>query len=109
MLLYNRASVFVYPSLYEGFGLPPLEAMACGCPVVASNVTALPEVLGDGALLVNPLSVEELAQAIAAVLQRPELAASLREKGAQRAASYSWSATAAKTREVYAQVLAGRS
>jgi glycosyltransferase involved in cell wall biosynthesis len=105
-LLYNRASLFVYPSLYEGFGLPPLEAMACGCPVVASNVTALPEVLGDAALLVNPLSVEELAQAMASVLNRPELAASLREKGAQRAASYSWSATAAKTREVYAQVLA---
>jgi glycosyltransferase involved in cell wall biosynthesis len=107
-LLYNRASLFVYPSLYEGFGLPPLEAMACGCPVVASNVTALPEVLGDAALLVNPLAVEALAEAMAAVLERPELAASLREKGRQRAARYSWEATAARTREVYTQVLASR-
>src|ERR1700682_5822957 len=73
-LLYNRASVFVYPSLYEGFGLPPLEAMACGCPVLASNVTAMPEVLGDAALLVNPLSVEELAEGMMAALSRPELA-----------------------------------
>ena len=104
-LLYNRASLFVYPSLYEGFGLPPLEAMACGCPVLASNVTAMPEVLGDAALLVNPLSIAELAQGMMAVLDRPELAASLREKGLRRAAQYSWRATAAKTREVYAQVL----
>jgi glycosyltransferase involved in cell wall biosynthesis len=107
-LLYNRASLFVYPSLYEGFGLPPLEAMACGCPVLASNATAMPEVLGDAALLVNPLSVEEMAQGMMAVLDQPELAAGLREKGLQRAASYSWEATAARTREVYAQVLAGR-
>jgi len=106
-LLYNRASVFVYPSLYEGFGLPPLEAMACGCPVLASNATAMPEVLGDAALLVNPLSVEEMAQGMMAVLEQPELAAGLREKGLRRAASYSWEATAARTREVYAQVLAG--
>jgi glycosyltransferase involved in cell wall biosynthesis len=104
-LLYNRASLFVYPSLYEGFGLPPLEAMACGCPVLASNVTAMPEVLGDAALLVNPLSVAALAEGMMAVLSRPELAANLREKGLTRAAGYSWKATAAATREVYAQVL----
>ena len=107
-LLYNRASLFVYPSLYEGFGLPPVEAMACGCPVVASNVTAMPEVLGDAALLVDPLSVPELAHAIAAVLERPELSGSLREKGRQRAAGYSWAATAARTHEVYAEVLDAR-
>lgn len=106
-LLYNRASLFVYPSLYEGFGLPPLEAMACGCPVLASNATAMPEVLGDAALLVNPLSVEELAQGMMAVLDHPELAAGLREIGLRRAASYTWEATAARTREVYAQVLGG--
>jgi glycosyltransferase involved in cell wall biosynthesis len=64
-LLYNRAALFVYPSLYEGFGLPPLEAMACGCPVVASNVTALPETLGDAALLVDPLSVPAITEAMA--------------------------------------------
>jgi glycosyltransferase involved in cell wall biosynthesis len=108
-LLYNRAALFVYPSLYEGFGLPPLEAMACGCPVVASNATAMPEVLGDAALLVDPLSTAALAEAMAAVLGRPELAAGLREKGQRRAAGYTWEATAARTREVYAQVLAGRS
>src|SRR4029077_21095805 len=80
-LLYNRASLFVYPSLYEGFGLPPLEAMACGCPVLASNATAMPEVLGGAALLVNPLSVEELAQGMIAVLRRDELARDLRARG----------------------------
>jgi glycosyltransferase involved in cell wall biosynthesis len=68
----------------------------------------MPEVLGDAALLVNPLAVAELANAMTAVLERPELAASLREKGLRRAASYSWRATAARTREVYAQVMAGR-
>ena len=104
-LLYNRASLFVYPSLYEGFGLPPLEAMACGCPVVASNATAMPETLGDAALLVDPFSIGELAQAMFAVLDRPELASSLRERGTRRVAGYSWEATAARTREVYAQVL----
>jgi glycosyltransferase involved in cell wall biosynthesis len=83
--------------------------MACGCPVVASNATAMPEVLGDAALLVDPLSTAALAEAMAAVLGRPELAAGLREKGQRRAAGYTWEATAARTREVYAQVLAGRS
>jgi glycosyltransferase involved in cell wall biosynthesis len=104
-LLYNRASLFVYPSLYEGFGLPPLEGMACGCPVVASSATAMPETLGDAALLVDPFSIAELAQAMIAVLNRPELAAGLRERGARRVAGYSWAATAARTREVYTQVL----
>jgi glycosyltransferase involved in cell wall biosynthesis len=104
-LLYHRASVFVYPSLYEGFGLPPLEAMACGCPVVASNVTALPETLGTAALLVNPLSIGDLAEAIAAVLERPELAARLRAEGSRRAASYSWRATGERTQQAYVQAL----
>jgi glycosyltransferase involved in cell wall biosynthesis len=99
--LYNRASVFAYPSLYEGFGLPPLEAMACGCPVVASNVTAIPEVLGTAALLVDPLDPAAIAQALGSVLDRPELAGKLREMGLRRAAEFSWDRTGRITQEVY--------
>ncbi|HYM95856.1 MAG TPA: glycosyltransferase family 1 protein [Candidatus Sulfotelmatobacter sp.] len=106
VLLYNRAALFIYPSLYEGFGLPPLEAMACGCPVIASNVTAMPEILGDGALLVDPLSPAAMAEAIRAVLDRQGLAADLRAHGMRQAASYSWARAAKETRAVYAQ--AGR-
>jgi glycosyltransferase involved in cell wall biosynthesis len=104
--LYNRAAVFVYPSLYEGFGLPAIEAMACGCPVVASNVSALPETTGGAAMLVDPLSTAAIADAISAVLERPELARQLRERGLRQAASYSWAATAARTLGVYADSLA---
>ena len=104
-LLYNRASVFVYPSLYEGFGLPPVEAMACNCPVVASNSSALPETLGDAALLVDPHSTMELTGAMAAVIGDPELARSLRAKGRRKAAEYTWEKTAAQTRAVYADAL----
>jgi len=67
--LYEEADVFVYPSLYEGFGLPVLEAMACGCPVIASNVSSLPEVVGEAGMLVDPYDVDALAQAISTVLQ----------------------------------------
>jgi glycosyltransferase involved in cell wall biosynthesis len=101
VLLYNRAALFVYPSLYEGFGLPPLEAMACGCPVVASNVTAMPEVLGDAALLVDPLSAPALARAIKAVLSQETRARALRARGLRQAARYSWTKTAEQTRAVY--------
>lgn len=107
-LLYNRAALFVYPSLYEGFGLPPLEAMACGCPVVASNVTALPETLGDAALLVDPLSISAMVEAMASVLEGPPMARALREKGLKQARRYSWKQTAAQTREVYTDVLSRR-
>src|SRR5660398_271743 len=71
--LYAKADVFVYPSLYEGFGLHVLEAMACGCPVITSNVSSLPEVVGDEALLVDPYNVEALAQAMLTVLEDDEL------------------------------------
>jgi glycosyltransferase involved in cell wall biosynthesis len=101
VLLYNRAALFIYPSLYEGFGLPPLEAMACGCPVIASNVTAMPEVLGDAALLVEPTSTAAMAEAIGAVLQRAALAPELRVKGLRQAARYSWARAAEQTRAVY--------
>ncbi len=106
VLLYNRAALFIYPSLYEGFGLPPLEAMACGCPVVASNVTAMPEVLGDAALLVDPTSTHVWAEAIRTILQRDELGRKLRAKGLNQVARYSWARAAEQTREVYGDAVA---
>ncbi len=88
--LYRMASVFAFPSLYEGFGLPPLEAMACGTPVVTSRMSSLPEVVGDGALLVDPYSEEEIAQGISRVLNDEELRSGLIERGRRRAALFSW-------------------
>lgn len=106
VLLYNRAKLFVYPSLYEGFGLPPIEAMACGCPVVASNASVLPETLGDAAILVDPESVSELVRAISAVLGDENLARTLKQKGTERAGRLDWHLTAARTHDVYADVVA---
>ena len=88
--LYRMASVFAFPSLYEGFGLPPLEAMACGTPVVTSRISSLPEVVGDGALLVDPYSEEEIAGGIARLLDDTQLRRVLIERGLARAASFSW-------------------
>jgi glycosyltransferase involved in cell wall biosynthesis len=88
--LYRMAAVFAFPSLYEGFGLPPLEAMACGTPVVTSRISSLPEVVGDGALLVDPYSEEAIAQGIARVLDDDELRRGLVERGLERAAAFSW-------------------
>jgi glycosyltransferase involved in cell wall biosynthesis len=96
--VYAAASAFAYPSLYEGFGIPPLEAMACGTPVVASTAGALPEVLGDAALLVDPYDEEALAGALeAAVADRGEL----RRRGLQRAAHFTWERAAEQTWQVY--------
>lgn len=106
VLLYNRANLFVYPSLYEGFGLPPIEAMACGCPVVASAASVLPETLGDAALLVDPDSVNDLARAMSSVLADADLAQRLRQKGIQRAGRLTWHQTAARTHSVYEDVVA---
>jgi glycosyltransferase involved in cell wall biosynthesis len=105
--LYNAASVFVYPSLYEGFGIPILEAMACGCPVITSSRSAMPEVAGDAALLIDPFSVQEMADAIRRLLDEPELAASLRAKGFARARLFSWERCAQETLEVYRRALGG--
>jgi glycosyltransferase involved in cell wall biosynthesis len=103
--LYSAARVFAYPSLYEGFGIPPLEAMACGTPVVASNRGALPEVLGDAALLVNPYDEDALAQALqAAANDRGRL----RQRGIQQAARYSWQRATAETWRVYQAAAPGR-
>jgi glycosyltransferase involved in cell wall biosynthesis len=105
-LLYNRATLFAYPSLYEGFGLPLLEAMACGCPVVASNATAIPQTAGDAAILVDPTSVAALAAAMARVVGDPELARRLSVEGRAQAARFSWTRTAELTRGVYQEAVA---
>jgi len=99
--LYARASAFVYPSLYEGFGLPVLEAMACGTPVVTSNISALPETAGDAALLVDPLDDVALAEAIARILEDPVLAEDLASRGQKRAKAFTWGETARRTWAIY--------
>ena len=98
--LYRGALAFVFPSLYEGFGLPPLEAMACGIPVLTSNVCSLPEVMGDAGVLVNPLDVEAIADGTRRLVQDGELRARLRQAGLLRAKEFSWHETARKTLEV---------
>ena len=103
--LYNGADLFVFPSLYEGFGLPVLEAMACGTPVVTSRTSSLPEVAGDAALLVDPHNVDEIAAAMQRVLSDPGLAGELCAKGLARAAEFSWERTARETIAVYERVL----
>jgi glycosyltransferase involved in cell wall biosynthesis len=105
--LYRLASVFVFPSLYEGFGLPPLEAMASGAPVITSNVSSLPEVVGDAALLVDPYSPEAISDAMRRVLTDPGLREQLRQKGLARAGEFSWERSVRRVREIYAEVLAG--
>ncbi len=102
--LYAGATAFVMPSLYEGFGLPPLEAMACGAPVICSNAASLPEVVGDAALLVNPRDPEEIAQAISRLLADAARRDELRAKGFARAARFSWDQTARETLSVYRQI-----
>ena len=104
-LLYSAATAFVFPSLYEGFGLPVLEAMACGTPVITSNVSALPEVAGDAALLVDPTSVEAIAGAMVRVMNEPGLREELRAKGLQRTRQFDWEASAARTLDIYRQAL----
>ena len=102
--LYRSADLFVYPSLYEGFGMPPLEAMACGTPVIASDRAAIPEVLGDAALLVDPTDRAALAEGIRRALTCTALRRELAERGRERAASYTWERTVRRTLEVYARV-----
>jgi glycosyltransferase involved in cell wall biosynthesis len=99
--LYNAADLFVYPSIFEGFGLPPLEALACGTPVVTSSTSSFPEVVGEAALAVDPLDEAALAGAMARVLHDPALRTRLSERGLQRAAAFSWEATARIILEAY--------
>jgi alpha-1,3-rhamnosyl/mannosyltransferase len=107
--VYAGASVFVFPSHYEGFGLPPLEAMACGLPVVCSSATSLPEVVGDAAILVPPGSVEGLSHAIEAVLTDEALRRALCAKGLQRARQFSWALGAEEVLQVYREAVEGGS
>jgi glycosyltransferase involved in cell wall biosynthesis len=103
-ILYRLAAVFVFPSLYEGFGLPPLEAMASGTPVITSNVSSLPEVAGDAAVLVDPYDVDSIADGLRRVVSDSALAAELRRKGLERAREFSWERSVEKTRQVYQEI-----
>lgn len=105
-LLYNAAAMVCYPLLFEGFGLPVLEAMACGIPVIASNATALPQVIGDAAYLVEPNDVEALAQALYHVASAAR--ADLRARGLMRARAASWTRLAKQTIEIYARAFTAR-
>jgi glycosyltransferase involved in cell wall biosynthesis len=99
--LYSGAMAFVFPSLYEGFGLPALEAMACGTPVITSNTTSLPEVVGDAAFLINPTDPDELCDAMSTILSDQVLREELRQKGLMRAAQFSWKRCGELTAELY--------
>ena len=103
--LYRLASVFVFPSLYEGFGLPPLEAMAAGTPVITSNVSSLPEVVGDAAVLIDPYDPGAIADAMRRVLTDSALHADLRQRGLARVRDFSWERSVTRVREIYGEVL----
>ncbi|MBI4666411.1 MAG: glycosyltransferase family 4 protein [Nitrospinae bacterium] len=102
--LYQNSDMFVFPTRYEGFGLPVLEAMACGAPVITSNISSLPEIAGDAALLIDPLSVDEISRAMIKLSNNPGLRAEMREKGFKQAAKFSWMDTARQTLEVYRSI-----
>ncbi len=103
--LYRNAKIFVYPSLYEGFGLPPLEAMACGIPVISSDTSSIPEVVGDAGLLVDPYRTDEIARAINIVLRNEELYTRLKRAGITRSGLFSWDKTAQETIKLYQEVI----
>ena len=103
--LYNTADVFVFPSLYEGYGLPPVEAMACGCPVVTSNVTSIPEVVGDAALLCNPYDPEDIAEKMDIALSMDRQI--LIQKGLARARQFTWDKVVQQTWDLYCSVAGG--
>lgn len=107
-VFYEGAAAFVFPSLYEGFGLPPLEAMASGTPVVTSNISSLPEVVGDAAVLVNPENVFDIARGICEILTDENLRASLICKGYEQARRFSWESTARQVLEIYEEVASSR-
>jgi glycosyltransferase involved in cell wall biosynthesis len=101
LYLYNAAEMLAHPAFYEGFGLPPLEAMACGLPVVVSNVASLPEVVGDAGILIDPHEVDELTVAMWRVLNDSELHQEMQEKGVRQAARFSWERAARETIDLY--------
>jgi glycosyltransferase involved in cell wall biosynthesis len=107
--LYSGATAFVYPSIFEGFGLPVLEAMACGAPVITSNTSSLPEVVGDAGIMIDPYDEQALVKAIQQVVSDAELRARLSESGLAQARKFSWRKTAELTLAVYEKVVKGRS
>jgi glycosyltransferase involved in cell wall biosynthesis len=100
-LMYNAATLFLYPSLRESFGLPILEAMACGVPVLTSTTSSMPEVAGDAALLVNPFNYKEISGGMEGLMQDDSLRACLKERGLQRAKQFTWRASAEKLLSIY--------
>jgi glycosyltransferase involved in cell wall biosynthesis len=103
-IFYDVAEIFVFPSLYEGFGLPPLEAMAHGTPVVTSNTSSLPEVAGNAALLVNPENVFEIRRALQRVLLDPAMRTLMKQRGYEQAQRFSWTASVSRILEIYREV-----
>ena len=104
-MLMKGAKAFLFPSLYEGFGMPPLEAMACGTPVITSNCSSLPEVVGDAGILVDPLSVEEIKGAMAGVMRDRDLCMKLGQKGIERAQKYTWKHSVEILKQVYEKLV----
>ena len=104
---YSSAALLVYPSLYEGFGLPPLEAMACGCPVVTANTSSLPEVVGEAGIMVNPYDTSSLVQAMRRVLTDDKLRDNMVRKGLEQSKKFSWEKTTELTLQVYNKVAGG--
>lgn len=105
--LYSMADIFAFPSFFEGFGIPPIEAMACGTPVITSNTSSLPEVVGDAALLVDPHNIDEMAHTMLRVLHQESLRTELRQKGYQRVQQFTWEVVAQKMLNVYQQLFHG--
>lgn len=103
--LYNLAKVFVYPSLYEGFGFPPLEALACGTPVITSSVASLPEVVGESAIFIDPYRPDDIMEALVAVFEDPDFREKLKQKGVAHAQQFQWLTTAKATHTLFTEVI----
>ena len=102
--IYSLATIFVYPSFYEGFGLPPIEAMACGCPVITSNVTSLPEVCADAARYIDPEDIDSISQAVAEVAEDENLRKKMTEKGLENARRFDWKKSAKAHLDIFTEV-----